>query len=125
MYRVSVVKFWLSSNSLKYWFEIKVFSVLIIKEFSLLLITGTFLTLIFTALAFNIALSNENKIKQITQSEFIFHLGEKVRENDLLRKSNMLTQTEIFSEFSKGLMNPTYVIENYFETFDTWFNNSL
>ena len=33
-------------------------------------------------------LSNENKIKQITQSEFIFHLGEKVRENDLLRKSN-------------------------------------
>ena len=30
----------------------------------------------------------------------------------------MLTQAEIFSEFSKGLMNPTYVIENYFETFD-------
>ncbi|QFZ54276.1 ABC transporter permease [Oceanihabitans sp. IOP_32] len=34
-----------------------------IWDFSLLLITGTFLTLIFTALAFNIALSNENKIK--------------------------------------------------------------
>ena len=34
-----------------------------IWNFSLLLITGTFLTLIFTALAFNIALSNENKIK--------------------------------------------------------------
>lgn len=33
-------------------------------------------------------LSNENKIKQITQSEFIYHLGEKVRENELLRKSN-------------------------------------
>ena len=34
-----------------------------IWDFSLLLITGTFLTLIFTALAFNIALINENKIK--------------------------------------------------------------
>jgi len=35
----------------------------VIWDFSLLLITGAFLTLIFTALAFNIALSNENKIK--------------------------------------------------------------
>lgn len=35
----------------------------VIWEFSLLLIIGSFLTLIFTALAFNIALSNENKIK--------------------------------------------------------------
>jgi Cu-processing system permease protein len=34
-----------------------------IWDFSLLLITGTFLTLIFTALAFLIALSNENRIK--------------------------------------------------------------
>lgn len=34
-----------------------------IWDFSLLLVTGTFLTFIFTALAFNIALSNENKIK--------------------------------------------------------------
>jgi Cu-processing system permease protein len=34
-----------------------------IFDFSLLLVTGAFLTLIFTALAFNIALSNENKIK--------------------------------------------------------------
>lgn len=34
-----------------------------IWDFSLLLVTGTFLTLIFTALAFNIALSNGNKIK--------------------------------------------------------------
>ena len=34
-----------------------------IWDFSLLLITGTFLTLIFTAIAYNIALSNENKIK--------------------------------------------------------------
>lgn len=34
-----------------------------IWNFSLLLITGTFLTFIFTALAFNIALSNENRIK--------------------------------------------------------------
>lgn len=34
-----------------------------IWDFYLLLITGVFLTLIFTALAFNIALSNENKIK--------------------------------------------------------------
>ncbi len=34
-----------------------------IWDFSLLLVTGTFLTLIFTALAFNIALNNENKIK--------------------------------------------------------------
>ncbi len=34
-----------------------------IWDFALLLITGTFLTLIFTALAFNIALANENKIK--------------------------------------------------------------
>ncbi|MEB2786228.1 ABC transporter permease [Algoriphagus persicinus] len=34
-----------------------------IWDFILLLVTGTFLTLIFTALAFNIALYNENKIK--------------------------------------------------------------
>ena len=34
-----------------------------IFDFSLLLIIGAFLTLIFTALSFNIALSNENKIK--------------------------------------------------------------
>jgi len=34
-----------------------------IFDFSLLLITGAFLTLIFTALSFNIALANENKIK--------------------------------------------------------------
>jgi len=34
-----------------------------IWDFSLLLVTGTFLTLIFTALSFNIALRNENKIK--------------------------------------------------------------
>lgn len=35
----------------------------VIWDFSLLLVTGTFLTFIFTALAYNIALSNENKIK--------------------------------------------------------------
>lgn len=34
-----------------------------IWDFSLLLVVGMFLTLIFSALAFNIALSNENKIK--------------------------------------------------------------
>ena len=34
-----------------------------IWDFTLLLITGAFLTFIFTALAFNIALSNENRIK--------------------------------------------------------------
>lgn len=34
-----------------------------IFDFSLLLVIGAFLTLIFTALSFNIALSNENKIK--------------------------------------------------------------
>ena len=34
-----------------------------IWNFSLLLVTGAFLTMIFTALAFNIALLNENKIK--------------------------------------------------------------
>ena len=34
-----------------------------IWDFGLLLVTGTFLTLIFVALAFNIALYNENKIK--------------------------------------------------------------
>ena len=34
-----------------------------IWDFSLLLTVGTFLTFIFTALAFNIAISNENKIK--------------------------------------------------------------
>ena len=32
-------------------------------DFSLLLVTGAFLTLIFTALSFNIALANENRIK--------------------------------------------------------------
>lgn len=34
-----------------------------IFDFSLLLVTGAFLTMIFTSLSFNIALSNENKIK--------------------------------------------------------------
>jgi Cu-processing system permease protein len=34
-----------------------------IFDFSLLLVTGAFLTLIFSALSFNIAISNENKIK--------------------------------------------------------------
>ncbi len=34
-----------------------------IFDFSLLLVTGAFLTMIFTALAFNIAISNENRIK--------------------------------------------------------------
>lgn len=34
-----------------------------IWDFSLLLITGVFLTFIFTGIAFNISLSNENKIK--------------------------------------------------------------
>lgn len=34
-----------------------------IFDFSLLLVTGAFLTMIFTALSFNIALSNGNKIK--------------------------------------------------------------
>ncbi len=34
-----------------------------IFDFSLLLVTGAFLTLIFTAFSFNIALSNENRIK--------------------------------------------------------------
>src|SRR5690606_31844000 len=34
-----------------------------VGEFTLLLVTGVFLTLIFTALTFNIALVNENKIK--------------------------------------------------------------
>ncbi len=35
----------------------------VIFDFSLLLVTGAFLTFIFTALSFNIGLSNENKIK--------------------------------------------------------------
>ena len=35
----------------------------VIWDFTLLLITGTFLTFIFTALAFNIALKHENRIK--------------------------------------------------------------
>ena len=39
-----------------------------IWDFVLLLVTGTFLTLIFTALAFNIALYNENKIKGFSYS---------------------------------------------------------
>jgi len=40
-----------------------VFQSVAIFDFSMLLVTGVFLTFIFTALAFNIALSNENKIK--------------------------------------------------------------
>tara|TARA_R110001632_G_scaffold10544_5_gene38946 strand:- start:22442 stop:23224 length:783 start_codon:yes stop_codon:yes gene_type:complete len=40
-----------------------VFKSTAIWDFTLLLTTGVFLTCIFTALAFNIALSNENKIK--------------------------------------------------------------
>ena len=40
-----------------------VFQSAAIFDFSMLLVTGVFLTFIFTALAFNIALSNENKIK--------------------------------------------------------------
>jgi hypothetical protein len=30
----------------------------------------------------------------------------------------MLTNREILQEFAKGLMDPTYAIENYLETFD-------
>ena len=41
-----------------------------IWDFVLLLVTGTFLTLIFTALAFNIALYNENKIKGFLKDSF-------------------------------------------------------
>ena len=37
----------------------------VIWDFSLLLLIGVFLSLIFTALAFNIALSNDNKIKGV------------------------------------------------------------
>ena len=40
-----------------------IFNSSVIWDFSLLLVTGAFLTFIFTALAFVIALSNENKIK--------------------------------------------------------------
>lgn len=40
-----------------------IFKSSVIWDFSLLLVTGAFLTFIFTALAFNIALSNENRIK--------------------------------------------------------------
>ncbi|RMA58713.1 ABC transporter permease [Ulvibacter antarcticus] len=40
-----------------------IFNSAAMSEFTLLLVTGAFLTLIFTALAYNIALSNENKIK--------------------------------------------------------------
>jgi Cu-processing system permease protein len=40
-----------------------IFNSSVIWDFSLLLITGAFLTFIFTALAFVIALANENKIK--------------------------------------------------------------
>ncbi len=40
-----------------------IFNSSVIWDFSLLLITGVFLTFIFTALAFVIALANENKIK--------------------------------------------------------------
>lgn len=40
----------------------------VIWDFGLLLVTGTFLTLIFTALAFNIALYNENTIRGFSYS---------------------------------------------------------
>ena len=43
-----------------------------IWNFSLLLITGAFLTFIFAALAFNIAISNENKIKGFGYSVLIW-----------------------------------------------------
>lgn len=39
------------------------FRSIVIWDFALLLVVGGFLTMIFTALAFNISLSNENKIK--------------------------------------------------------------
>lgn len=59
-------------------------------------------------------LSNENKIKQITQSEFIFHLGEKVRENELLRKSNEIYELKYSNQkiillFSLAFLIITFV----------------
>lgn len=59
-------------------------------------------------------LSNENKIKQITQSEFVYHIGEKVRENELLRKSNEIYELKYSNQkiillFSLAFLIITFV----------------
>ncbi|WP_106794012.1 ABC transporter permease, partial [Aquimarina sp. Aq78] len=78
-----------------------------IWEFSLLLITGTFLTLIFTALAFNIALYNENKIKGFSYAILLW-LFMAVIYDGLFLMSLIMFESYPLDKFSIGvtLFNP-------------------
>jgi Cu-processing system permease protein len=78
-----------------------------IWEFLLLLITGTFLTLIFTALAFNIALYNENKIKGFSYA-ILFWLFMAVIYDGLFLMSLIMFESYPLDKFSIGvtLFNP-------------------
>ncbi len=78
-----------------------------IWEFLLLLITGTFLTLIFTALAFNIALYNENKIKGFSYAILLW-LFMAVIYDGLFLMSLIMFESYPLDKFSIGatLFNP-------------------
>ncbi len=78
-----------------------------IWEFSLLLITGTFLTLIFTALAFNIALYNQNKIKGFSYAILLW-LFLAVIYDGLFLMSLIIFESYPLDKFSIGatLFNP-------------------
>ncbi|PKV49278.1 Cu-processing system permease protein [Aquimarina sp. MAR_2010_214] len=78
-----------------------------IWEFSLLLITGAFLTLIFTALAFNIALYNENKIKGFSYAILLW-LFMAVIYDGLFLMSLIMFESYPLDKFSIGvtLFNP-------------------
>lgn len=78
-----------------------------IWDFVLLLVTGTFLTLIFTALSFNIALYNENKIKGFSYAILLW-LFMAVIYDGLFLMSLILLEEYPLDTFSIGatLFNP-------------------
>ncbi|MFD0863816.1 ABC transporter permease [Sungkyunkwania multivorans] len=78
-----------------------------IWEFFLLLIIGTFLTFIFTALAFNIALYNENKIKGFSYA-ILFWLFMAVIYDGLFLASLIIFESYPLDKFSlwATMLNP-------------------
>ncbi|MCH2489356.1 MAG: ABC transporter permease [Flavobacteriales bacterium] len=78
-----------------------------IWEFVLLLVTGVFLTLIFTGLAFNIALFNENKIKGFSYAILLW-LFMAVIYDGLFLMSLIMLESYPLDSFSIGatLFNP-------------------
>jgi Cu-processing system permease protein len=78
-----------------------------IWDFALLLVTGAFLTLIFTALAFNIALYNEDKIKGFSYAILLW-LFMAVVYDGLFLMSLVLFQSYPLDSYSIGatMLNP-------------------